>query len=248
MTDEIIRDCSACREEIAANPASPRIAEHVALCEGCRAWRDELQAFDADLARALAVRVPQLELPKLPELPELRDADVTPLVVPPRRRVPAFAWLAAAASVAVAVALGLRLQGGSDALATPLGDQILAHISHESFSLVVSDRAVGGERLSRILPATMATLGPDAPLVSYAQTCEINGHPVPHLVMQGAHGPVTILLMPEEKVDAPLEFGDGALRGVVLPVGDGSIAIVGEDPDDIRQIEETMKNSVTWST
>jgi hypothetical protein len=245
MTDEqAIRNCSECREAAAADPASPRVAEHVTHCVECRAWRDELLAFDADIARALAVPVPELVLPELPDLPE---AGVTPLV-PRRRRLPAAAWLAAAASVAIAVALGLRLAGDDAATGNALGEQVLAHISHESFSLVVSERAVGDDRLARVLPANVARLGPDAPLVSYAQSCEINGHSVPHLVMQGAHGPVTILLMPEEKIDAPQEIADGVLSGVILPVGDGSIAIVGQDPDDIRQVEETMKNSVTWRT
>jgi hypothetical protein len=246
MTDEhAIRNCSECREAIAADPASAPIAEHVAHCVECRAWRDELLAFDADIARALALPVPKLVLPELPELPE---AGVTSLVPSQRRRLPAVAWLAAAASVAIAVALGLRLGGEDAATGNALGEQVLAHISHESFSIVVSERAVGDDRLARVLPANVARLGPDAPLVSYAQSCEINGHSVPHLVMQGAHGPVTILLMPEEKIDAPREIDDGVLSGVILPVGDGSIAIVGQDPDDIRQVEETMKNSVTWRT
>ena len=243
--EQEIRSCGDCRAAIAANPASPRIGEHVAQCAECRAWRDELRALDADIARALAVPVPGFALPELPDLPE---AGVTPLAPVRRRRLPATAWLAAAASVTVALALGLRMAGDEAESGTALGEQILAHISHEKFSLVVSDRAVGGDRLARVLPASVAQLGPDAPLVSYAQTCEINGRPVPHLVMQGAHGPVTILLMPEETVDAPQAFGDGVLSGVILPVGDGSIAVVGEDPDDIRRVEQTMKNSVTWST
>ncbi len=246
MTDEpAIRDCSDCRAEIAADPASARIGEHLAQCAECRAWRDELLALDSDIALALAVPVPELALPELSGQPE---AGMTPLAPARRRRLPALAWLAAAASVAIALALGWRTAGEDSAAEAALGEQILAHISHENFSLVVSDVAVGDDRLARVLPANVARLGPDAPLVSYAQTCVINGHTVPHLVMQGAHGPVTILLMAEEKVGAPVEIGDGVLSGVILPVGEGSIAVVGEDPDDIRSIEQAMKNSVTWRT
>jgi hypothetical protein len=54
--------------------------------------------------------------------------------------------------------------------------------------------------------------------------------------------------MPQEKLDAPERIGNGVLSGVLLPVGDGSIAIVGENPQDLERLEETMKNSVTWRT
>ena len=70
---------------------------------------------------------------------------------------------------------------------------------------------------------------------------------MPHLVIQGEKGPVTLLLMPDEKIDmAELIEGDN-VNGVILPVGDGSIAIIGERDEDLALIEERVIDSVEWS-
>ena len=39
---------------------------------------------------------------------------------------------------------------------------------------------------------------------------------------------MTILLMPYEMVEMPIELSGQSIEGVILPVGDGSIAIIGE--------------------
>ncbi len=38
------------------------------------------------------------------------------------------------------------------------------------------------------------------------------------------------------------------VNGVILPIGNGSIAIIGVDGERLERIEEQVKNSVTWST
>jgi hypothetical protein len=130
----------------------------------------------------------------------------------------------------------------------PLAEQIVTHLEHEKFSLKVTDVAVSDDRLARIVPANVAMLDRNTGLVSYAQSCIINGHTVPHLVFQGEHGPVTILLMPDEQIAGPERIQSEFFNGVILPVGKGSIAIVGEDDEDLLQMEEMIKHSVTWET
>ncbi len=235
------RDCDACREILCADPRSDRAREHLGECAACRAYHADMLAFDADIARALAIPVPAFDLTALPAA----DFAGEPFSARRQRGVPGSAWLALAATVVLGVLLGVRY-AGEELVAPSLGEQILAHISHESGSLVRSDQPVGSERLARIVPGNIAELGPETGLVTYAQSCIINGHSVPHLVVQGEHGPVTILLMPHETVAEPQEFDDGVLQGVVLPVGEGSIAIVGEHPADLDRLRETMRNSVTW--
>jgi Protein of unknown function (DUF3379) len=237
-------DCDRCRAAIAADPDTGCEREHLAQCPACRAWQADMRDLDARLARALAVAVPRLQLPDLDALPD----NVATLERPPGgQRASSLRWLALAASLVVAAFVGIRLMN-ADTPATALGDEVLAHIDHEAFSLAVTDRSVGAERLARVVPANVAVLPPDMPLVTYAQSCEINGHSVPHLVVQGEHGPVTILLMEHEKVDAPQHIGDGVLSGVILPVGGGSIAIVGQEAGDLEAVEKTMKNAVAWRT
>ncbi len=198
-------------------------------------------SFEARIAAALEIEVPPLEMP---ELPEIDTANVTAL---PRRRFSAPQWLAVAATVAVVAVLGFRTLG-VDSTYPSLADEIVAHLDHEPYSLVVTDVPVSDSRLNRIVPASVATMNHDAGLITYAQSCEINGKTVPHLVIQGERGPVTIILMPDEKVSGPQSLSGRSINGVILPVGDGSIAIIGEDGENLEPIEQNLRNSVRWST
>jgi hypothetical protein len=66
--------------------------------------------------------------------------------------------------------------------------------------------------------------------------------------MQGERGPVTIILMPDEKISGPETVEGESVRGVILPVGDGSIAIFGEREEALDNIERKILDSVSWST
>ena len=129
-----------------------------------------------------------------------------------------------------------------------LADEVLAHLDHEPGALRVTDVPVSGRRLERAVPATLAVFDREATLITYANPCVINGKRVPHLVMQGQHGPVTILLMPEEKVDEATPLDGNAVHGVILPVGNGSIAIIGPREESLEPIQENVRASLTWTT
>lgn len=239
-TNGPMNTCEEYREAVGADPSFDGGASHLASCASCQAYRRDMQALDEQLGRAMALNVPEL---RMPELPDIDTSNVTAL---PRRRFGTPAWLAVAATVTIAAFIGFRgLDGGLPADAS-LAEQIVEHISHEPYALKITNEAVSDRRLARVVPATIATMDHSAGLITYAQSCIINGHKVPHLVIQGAQGPVTILLMPEEEVDGNSEFSDDNVNGVILKVGDGSIAIIGEKGESLETIEERVKNSVTW--
>ncbi|MCH7820444.1 MAG: DUF3379 family protein [Proteobacteria bacterium] len=235
-------NCEAYRQSIAADPSFDGGAGHVAECAGCQAYRKGMLALDLKISRALALKVPEL---LVPELPDLEPADVVRLSG--RRSLTPPIWLAMAATVLLAVALGARFAGTSveyDSLA----DEVLAHLQHERSSLRISDLPVTDERLKSVVTADIARLDHSAGLITYARTCVIGGHDVPHLVIQGQRGPVTILLMPYEKIFAPQPLSDEYRTGVILPVGNGSIAIVGVRDEPLERIQKELLKSVMWST
>jgi hypothetical protein len=210
-------------------------------CGECQAYRADIQAFDQRIGSALSIAVPALEMP---DLPEIDTGNVRAL---PRRRFGAPVWIAMAATVTVAAVIGFRMTA-FDASTLPLAEQIVEHMEHEPYALRVTDQPVGDKRLARVVPATVATMDHSAGLITYAQSCKINGRDVPHLVLQGERGPVTILLMPEQPVDGPQSIMGERINGIILPVGDGSIAIIGEAGEDLQRIEESVKGAVTWAT
>lgn len=234
-------DCTEFRHMVTGDPSTADGEAHLSDCADCRAFVADVHTLDATLKRAMQVSVPPLSLP---ELPELDQSNVTTLAT----RRPRPVWFAAAAALVLAVFLGGR------ALLVPadyasLEDEIIAHMSHEPYSRQITDRAVSKSRLQRVVPQSMANLSEETGLITYAQSCEINGHSVPHLVIQGENGPVTVILMPNETVDRASTLEGNGFTGVLLPVGRGSIAILGEqDPEALERIKKRLTNSVSWST
>jgi len=215
---------------------------HLSACADCRAFRDEMRALEQKIAHALAISVPELRVPDLP------DIDTTGVVsLATRRRSSAPLWMAVAATVVLAAFVGLRMIGSNVTYPT-LADEIVAHLDHEPYALRITDEPVDERRLEEVVPASVAAMNHDAGLITYAQTCVINGKKIPHLVIQGEQGPVTILLLPEEAVDAPVPLHGESIDGVILPVGGGSVAIIGEKNEKLEAIEKNVLNSVMWST
>jgi hypothetical protein len=233
-------NCNKYKEAINADPAYA--GEHADTCASCQSYRDEMLAFDRSIAAALEISVPAL---KMPELPNLDGEKVVSLES--RRKFARPVWIAMAASVALAIFVGVRLADVDTAYGT-LEEQVLAHMDHEPAALRVTSTAVQDERLARVTSASVATMDSDIGLITYAQSCSINGRDVPHLVIQGERGPITILLMPYEMIDAVRNLSGESIQGVILPVGDGSIAIIGEKEESLEAVRQKMVNSVTWST
>jgi hypothetical protein len=234
-------NCEQYREAIAADPSFDGGAGHLSECAACQAYRSEMQALDQTISRALALDVPQLQMP---EFPEIDTANVVSLS---SRRITTPAWFAVAATVVLAAFIGIRFVSTGIEYES-LADEVLAHLDHEPAALRVTDVAITDDRLKSVVPAHVATMDHSAGLITYAQSCIIGGHQVPHLVIQGERGPVTILLMPEEMVDGPHSLSGDNVNGVILPVGKGSIAIIGDIDERLEKIEAQVLKSVSWST
>ncbi|MCK5325167.1 MAG: DUF3379 family protein [Woeseiaceae bacterium] len=235
-------NCKDYKQAIATDPSYNGGEVHVAECAACQAYRDDMQALERKIEKALALKVPELRIP------ELADIDTKNVVtLPARRRFTTPTWLAVAAMVVVAAFVGIRMYG-NDVTYPSLSAEILAHLDHEPYALRVTDVPVSDKKLTSVVPASIANLNHDAGLITYAQTCVINGKDIPHLVIQGKRGPVTILLMPDEMVDGAVELHGESINGVILPVGRGSIAIIGESDENLQDIQKSVVNSVVWDT
>ena len=240
-------NCENYREAIAADPSESFEggAEHVATCELCSAYKAEIRALDDTILNALAIDVPELKIPDLPPIGE--DDNVVNL---PFKRGPRFttpAWIGIAASFALAAVIGLQLTGNNSEHDHLLAEEILAHLDHEPWALKVTNVAVSDESFNRVVNPSIGSMDRDVALVSYAQTCIINGRAIPHLVIQGDKGPVTLLLMPDEMVNGAVTLSGESVDGIILPHGDGSIAIIGEREERIEELGERVVDSVEWS-
>jgi len=238
-------NCKDYKEAIAADPSQAFDgSEHAAACESCATFRDEILALDLRIAGALDIAVPDLQLP---ELPPLGEDDVNVVNLPFRRqgRLSAPVWVGLAASLVIATVIGVRFLS-NDVVYPSLADEIIAHLDHELGALQVTDKAVSERKLARVVEDDVAEM--DAGLIIYANSCVINGNTIPHLVIQGERGPITLLLLPDEMVDSAIALEGVGITGVILPVGNGSIAIIGERDEPLEDLQRRLLSTVKWRT
>jgi len=232
-------DCNDYKQALLADPGFEDESGHLESCASCQTLTTEVAVLEKKMKAALEINVPELRMP---------DLDIDNVVsLPSRRMLTKPAWFAVAATVVLAVFVGIRMSPVNTDFGT-LEEQVLAHIDHEPGALRVSHTPVTDQGLARAVPEQVANMNHDAGLITYAQSCTINGKTIPHLVIQGEHGPVTILLMPDEFVESAQVVDGESIHGFILPVGKGSIAIVGDREEQLDRVKQNVLDSVMWST
>jgi hypothetical protein len=227
------------RAAILADPrsADAELCAHREACAECRAFTEQLLKFESRLERALRVDI-AATLKVLPF--ERKRGRVTRQ---PRR------WMAIAASVV----FGAMIVGGVW-LTLPqssLAAAVVAHMAGEPDAWQRTDIAVSKPELADVLKSSQLRLKPDAGIVSYASSCTFRGYKVPHLVVQTASGPVTVMVLVHESVRHATQFDDQGYRGTIVPVpGHGSIAVLMRDTGisagEVERIAAQVNDSILW--
>ncbi len=236
--------CEDYRQIVTAEPSHTDTTGHLDSCADCQAYQSDILEMDRKINAALDIAVPELTMP---ELPDLDTENVVALA--PKRKLRAPLWMAAAASVVLAVFIGVRSGDEQVPGITPLdslAQQVLAHVDHEPSALQPTSVPVRDDVLASVVSDDVAHMNHDAGLITYAETCPVNGKPVPHLVVQGKHGPITILLMPDETISENRVLDGNNVHGYLLQVGSGSIAIIGEREEQLDDVKQNVLSSVAW--
>ena len=225
-------DCLEFRRLAGADPQHPDAAvlEHAAGCPRCAAYLRQTQELDRHILAALSVPVPPRHAGR-----------ATGSAVPglDRRR-----WYALAASIVAGVLVGSLLWVGGPR--NSLAQDVLAHMDHEPEALVVTTTPADDAVLGRVLERGRIRLLPEVGTVSYANSCRFRGRTVPHLVVQTDGGPVTVMVLRNEPLDAPVRFAEERFTGTIVPAGPGSIAVIGTGDAELEQITERVLAAVDW--
>lgn len=67
-----------------------------------------------------------------------------------------------------------------------------------------------------------------------------------HLVFDGGKGPVIVLLLPREFISKPIAVRSEKVQGVILPTRNGSMALVGQNGEQLQQIAQKIRQAVSW--
>ena len=102
--------------------------------------------------------------------------------------------------------------------------------------------------LAAVLNSVGYGLQEDPGQIHYAGVCLMRKRVGVHLIVPGKIGPVTVLLMPGERITHRSMLSDERFTGVLTPTPGGSMAILGEQGETIRAIENKIRSSLLWAT
>ena len=218
--------CEDARLLIGADPdaAGAELEEHLRSCEDCGAWREEMRRLNANIRRALE-QPPQMRV---------RAA----VRAPPAWREYA---LAAGVVLAMAAALAVWVLRPTDTLAR----DVVTHVQGEPESWL-STHGVSAGSIDHALKSSGIGLDVASDKIVYAQSCWFRGHYVPHLVVETTHGPATVLILRHEQVKARDDFREGGMTGVIVPAGDGSIAVLARGKGRVDDVAADLRAEVRW--
>jgi hypothetical protein len=218
-------NCLGFRRALSVRPASqdPDLLAHRRACAECEAFARRQAAFERTLGDAVRVPVPEGLASRI-LVAHAVGLEASRRVR--RRRL----RLTLAAGLALGLAASwLVLRPGA------LERAVVAHIEGER-SHLADQRDLSPEQVNRVLAPLRIAVGPGLGPVRYAGTCRIRRQ-------LGAH-----LVLPAEAVDRRLPVRDARLRGIIVPAGRGSMAIVGEPGELLDGIEERLLRAVRFAS
>jgi hypothetical protein len=210
--------------QIGADPggSAPELEQHLQDCESCRQFRAEMRTLDADIRRALERPPASAGMPRF-------TASWRPLA------------LAASVLLATVAVLAVWLLRPSDTLAR----EVVAHVQDEPESWLARQQ-VDAQSIDSALRGAGVKLDITSDRISYAQSCWFRDHYVPHLVVQTAQGPVTVMILRNQHVSARRTFREGGMSGVIVPAPQGSIAVLTRGGTNVDAVTAQMEQDVRW--
>jgi hypothetical protein len=204
-------NCDEFRRAVGAEPDTTDLAvfEHAAGCAECARYREEMRAMNGLIHKALTVDV------------------AAPAVRTSKRRPSPMNWRIAAMLLVSLAVFSLAW------LAYPrqtLAQDIVAHVVHEAAAMERTVEVVDATTVRDVLGRSGIRLTPNDMKVSFAMICPVRGREAPHLVVQTERGPVTVLVLTDEKnIAKPQRFEEQGFVGTLVPAPRGVIAVLADD-------------------
>ena len=257
-------NCDEARQLIGGDPeaTSAQLTAHLAACQECRALREQMLALNSKIRRALELDLQKVQRMVPPSAgavpPPDRPSAATPATggsnVTPFRRTEGARGarraqrralpIAASLAAGLLIAFTLWLSRPAPSLAA----EVVAHVEGEPDSWLQTQPVVA-EKLAAVLRKSGVKLGPGMRPVVYASSCWFRGHFVPHFVVTTDEGPVTVMILKNERVAAPQQFNEDGYSGLLVPARTGSIAVLSRKPmalerpaDEVVRALETAPN------
>ena len=219
-------NCQEFRQHYLTEPRSQDsvFLEHKQACRACAEFAAQEAAFEQALVGALAVPVPA----------KLSARVILNQTMHNTRRPYGLAAAAAVLLILIPVAVMLLHPWSSS-----LEQDVIAHIVDEREHL--SARApVPDKKVMAVFETIGVQTKPSLNNVRYAGVCPIRRQPGGHLILAGTQGPVTMLFMPHEAITQQRPIDADGFRGIIVPHGAGSVAIVGQPGEALDDFKRQL--------
>jgi len=228
-------NCLEYRRHYLADPANTdnEMHSHVSNCHSCQQFTFKQKEFENALHDTINIDVPEGLASRILLNQSLEQSNKKP-----RQRMYA---------IAASVLLTLSITTGVLFKPTQLSanELVLTHINDELTHLQDKNN-IQLAQLNTVLNQAGTQVSAMPYKVNYAGPCMMRNETGAHLVMQGDKAPVTVLVMPGEHIENSVIVSDNRFEGVIVPTSNGSIAIVGEDMNDVNKIRQQVTNTFTF--
>jgi hypothetical protein len=217
------------------NTTDPDIIQAANNDPAKQAFWDEVKAMDAQLAQAMNIPVPENFADKL-ILRQGMDE-----FTQKRKKRPWYVAMAASVAMVVGVSYMTLLAGNNG-----LANDVFAHVSHEYMN---KEMTMGGENVTQeAINEKMATfngsLSEDIGEVVSANYCYLNTIKSLHMIIRGKTGLVNLFVVPDNKSkELEEDFSNDELIGTSFLLSSAKIIIVGDDKEDVSQLQLVAKNA-----
>jgi hypothetical protein len=237
MSEQTTPNCINVQRALLSDPQHTKTAlqQHLQACHRCRQFMHEITSFDADIHAGLNIKVPE----------QLADKILLAKSIQENRQLnKASHWLKGAVA---GVTLLVGSIGSYLYLSTPLliEEIALTHVRNELHHL--DDRKnIQLAQLNNILRPLHMKLEQSSHIINYAGSCKIRNSEGVHVVLQGKHSPVTLLFMPGEHINARKTLEDSNFKGIVLPLENGSVAIIADKQEVLDDYQKQIYEQLTF--
>ncbi len=227
-------NCTLCQREIWADPKrlSDSCRQHLRNCTACQAVYAESLAMERQLGR-----LGQLGWERTPAgLRErlLAEGQSSARIQARTHR----RGIGLVASLMVIGVLYLYLPKQAEPLASDILDHVYGELNH-----LREVQPNASARLAAILNSQGQPFQALGLPVSYAGRCSVRNKPGLHFVLSGQQGPITVLVMPGQYVEHPIDIDDRRFHGGIYATPHGSFAIVGEAGERLAPIARRLRQS-----
>jgi hypothetical protein len=239
-------DCLEFRRLLGSDPRNLERAahEHLESCAFCTDAHARAQAFEARLAGAMAVAVPDglADRILLAQLTSERQHQRVG-----RSRI---VWIALAAAACMALAIGVVRYRGAPA--ATLSDLVAEHVTSpdESDALLMRD-PVPADTVRHAFADRGVTLASVPSNVAYVSECGIGTGAGKfrsvHMVMPENGKPVSVVYVVQHRASGSQDFKRNGMVGRMVPIAQGTLVMLAQDAGRFDTLEHTWRNAIEGS-